>query len=323
MIANLEAPLDIVIVNYNAGCQLFDCVRSILASPLDIQFVSSIVIVDNGSIDGSTEGLESLDERVRLIRTNHNIGFAAASNVGATVGKRPFLLFLNPDTRIFPGALSTPIRFMLSPEQKRVGICGIQLVDERDVVQRCCGRTPHTRNFVFQALGLSLVAPTLFPSVELENFDHASDRVVDHVIGAFYLVRRDLFHRLNGFDERFFVYLEDLDFSIRAREAGWRTQYLARVRAFHKGGGTSEKVKPQRLFYSLRSRIILSFKHFKIGGALLVLAATVFVEPFLRVARALGRLSLTEVRDTIVAYGMLLSVLPSILRTGVRSRSGY
>ena len=72
-------------------------------------------------------------------------------------------------------------------------------------------------------------------------------------MGAFFLVRRQVFDEVGGFDERFFVYLEDLDFSLRAREAGWRTHYLASARAYHKGGGTSEQVKAERAWVAIDS----------------------------------------------------------------------
>jgi len=137
------------------------------------------------------------------------------------------------------------------------------------------------------------------------EWDHTNTREVNHVTGAFLLVRKKLFEILGGFDERFFVYLEDLDFSLRAYKAGWKTIYLADAHAFHKGGGTSEQVKPKRLFYSLRSRIRYGYKHFNFFSATLLLLGTLFIEPLSRLSLAVSRMSTTEVKNVFKGFAML------------------
>jgi len=144
----------------------------------------------------------------------------------------------------------------------------------------------------------------------MAEWDHGQTRYVDHVIGAFYLVRRETFNALGGFDERFFVYLEDLDFSLRARQAGWFSVYLVDARAFHAGGGTSRQVKASRLFYSLRSRLLYAFKHFNALAATAVLIATLVMEPLSRSALALARRSRPALNETWAAYGMLWRWVP-------------
>lgn len=264
--------------------------------------------------------LEELSGKIRTVRNSSNRGFAAACNIGAALGDGPLILFLNPDTRIYPGAFSVPAGFMAARDGEQVGVCGIQLVDGHGRAQRRCGRVPSARTFLFQALGLSLLAPRLFPGVELAEFDHCSDRDVAHVMGAFYLVRRSLFEALGGFDERFFLYLEDLDFSKRSGEGGWRTRFLAGARAFHLGGGSSQNVKAARLFYAQRSRIVFSFKHFSAAKAVAVLLATSLVELPLRLVRSLARGAPGEGKDALIAYARLYQQLPAILRTGLSCR---
>jgi GT2 family glycosyltransferase len=151
----------------------------------------------------------------------------------------------------------------------------------------------------------------------MAEWDHKQTRPVDHVIGAFFLVRRELFEALEGFDERFFVYLEDLDFSYRAYQSGWRSVYLGDVQAFHAGGGTSNQIKARRLFYSLRSRLLYSFKHFSWIGASAVLIATLLVEPLSRSVLALLRRSWPGLKETWAAYGMLWQWLPRWATQGV------
>ena len=133
---------------------------------------------------------------------------------------------------------------------------------------------------------------------QVTEWRHTSTRQVDHVIGAFYLVRRSLFDSLNGFDERFFVYLEDLDLSLRVHRAGWRCVYYTGAQAFHAGGGTSRQVKAARLFYALRSRLLYGFKHFSPPQAWIVLGVTLLLEPVPRLLLSLWRGSLAGARDT-------------------------
>jgi hypothetical protein len=162
-------------------------------------------------------------------------------------------------------------------------------------------------------LGLDRIAR--MPSHLMEEWDHTTTRDVDHVMGAFYLVRRRLFEQLHGFDERFFVYLEDLDLSIRVRDAGYRIVFLAEARTFHKGGGSSERVKATRLFYSLHSRIQYGFKHFGRLPAAALLAGTLVLEPPIRVAVALATGAPADAFHTLRATAQLWRGLPALART--------
>jgi GT2 family glycosyltransferase len=145
------------------------------------------------------------------------------------------------------------------------------------------------------------------------DWDHKETRVVDHVIGAFFLIRRGVFWSVGGFDERFFLYLEDLDLSLRLRQAGYSAVFLAEARAFHEGGGTSSTVKATRLYYSLHSRLQYAFKHFTALGALIVLLSTLLVEPCTRIVLALARASWADAVNTIRGYLMLARELPRTL----------
>jgi len=135
-------------------------------------------------------------------------------------------------------------------------------------------------------------------------------------MGAFFLVRRCLFDELQGFDERFFVYFEEVDFSCRAKQLGWSSVYFADAQAFHAGCGTSNQVKANRLFYLQRSRILYAFKHLSLFGASLVFLATLLVEPLSRSVFAIVRTSLTSLKETWSAYGMLIHWFPNLILKG-------
>jgi len=306
----MSSVVDIVIVNWNSGHYLAECIESVRAFGGDA--LGHVVIVDNGSTDGSLSSDESWPT-LKVIRTGENLGFAKACNLGASNGDSPYVLFLNPDARLLESTLDKALAFMESESATHIGICGVRLIDEKGETQRHCAHFPIWLTYVGRVLGLEGVIPGVFPSLLMREFDHLTNRAVDHVIGAFFLVRRSLFTALSGFDERFFVYLEDLDFSLRAKQAGWSTWYLAEAVAFHKGHGTSENVKSARLFYSIRSRMLYAMKHFSPTAAAAVILLALFVEPISRLVRAALRGSGQEAWDTICGYAMIWKGVPALL----------
>lgn len=307
----MAARVDIVIVNWNSGHYLAECLESIRT--FGGSALCKIVIVDNGSTDDSLN-IDTHDQPLEIMRVGANLGFAKACNVAALKCNSPYILFLNPDARLMENALDRALAFMESGAAAHTGICGVRLIDGNGETQRHCARFPVWRTFVGRAMGLEGKFPKLFPSNFMWEFDHLTSRTVDDVIGAFFLVRRNVFLQLAGFDERFFVYFEEVDFSLRARQAGWSTWYLADAVAFHKGGGSSERVKATRLFYSLRSRILYAIKHFSRSEALAVIGFTLCVEPIARLLRALLRASGQEARDTLRGYVRVWKGMPALLR---------
>jgi N-acetylglucosaminyl-diphospho-decaprenol L-rhamnosyltransferase len=302
----LETSLDIVIVNWNAGAQLQRCLDSIRSAECEGFELLRVVIVDNASSDGSASRLEARELPLVMIRNGTNRGFAAACNQGARNSRASYLLFLNPDCTLLSDSLSAPLDYMEQPEHMRTGIAGIQLLNVDGTVSRSCVRFPTPVHMMSAALGLARLSPQRFPHYPMTTWDHLETRPVDHVIGAFTLIRRAVFEQLGGYDERFFVYLEDLDLSQRMSKLGFTSVYLTSTRAVHQGGGCSDQAKAQRLFYSLRSRILYCHKHFGWVPATGVPLATLMIEPFLRVVYAVSREGIPEIRDTIKAYAMLL-----------------
>jgi GT2 family glycosyltransferase len=297
--------LDVVLVNWNTGAQLRECLASIAAARHDGFTLARVVVVDNGSGDGSLAGLGEPGLRPTVIQNAVNRGFGAASNQGAAGSTSTYLLFLNPDMRLCPDSLTVPVAFLEDPVNARVGVCGIQLSDADGRTHRSCTRHPRPRHFVVKMTGLDRLAPALVRSHVMEEWDHGSDRPVDHVMGAFLLIRRKLFEELHGFDERFFVYLEDLDLTLRAKQAGWQTMYLARARAYHRSGGASEQAKVARLYYSLHSRMAYGHKHYSLPVALALDAGTLFVEPVVRGIAAILRGRLRELSETARGFARL------------------
>jgi GT2 family glycosyltransferase len=309
----MTAVLDIIIINWNSGTQLRRCLESMVAAGRGVE-IRRVTVVDNASSDHSADGLDKLPLPLHVIRNETNRGFAAACNQAALGSPANYLLFLNPDTVLRKDSLIIPTEFLERPANRKVGIVGVQLRDEHEVVARSCARFLTPGMIIRGVFGIDRALASRFPDHFMTDWDYGETREVDHVTGAFFLVRREVFQSLEGFDERFFIYLEDLDFSLRARRAGWHTCYLATASAYHRGGGTSEQIKARRIYYSLRSRVLYAYKHFSWSAATGVTLATVALEFGTRLVRALARRSFTEVRDTVGAYVLLWRALPTLTR---------
>lgn len=226
-----------IIVNYNAGPLLRACVDSLLACPLAIE----IVVVDNASHDGSVGGLPE-SPHIRVIRNPANVGFAAACNIGIGASSAPFLLFLNPDCVVQPGAVSILLAALQSAE--RVGMVGGLLVNADGTEQGGGRRAVPTpwRSFV-RAFGLHRFAhrwPKLFYDFHLHKQalpERPSE--VEAISGACMLVKRAAVEDVGLWDEGYFLHCEDLDWCMRFRQKGWQILFVPDARIVHALGACS------------------------------------------------------------------------------------
>jgi len=309
--------LDVVVVNWNAGKYLPACIQSLQkAADHAPALLRKVFVVDNGSTDGSLAAALPTQNSPVVIQNTDNIGFAAACNQGARASDAPYILFLYPDATASPATLLDAVAYMSAVENQGVGICGVRLIDEHGHTARSCSRFPSPSRILSDALGLSRLFPRHFQSQHMHEWPHLESASVDQVIGAFFLIRRSLFEQLHGFDERFFVYFEEVDLSYRVHQLGYSSMFLADLEAFHKGGGSSDNVKARRLFYSLRSRLLYSMKHFSAPQALLVAVVTLAVEPFVRLAHALACRSISGVIETVKGCAYTWAWLPRFLLSG-------
>ncbi len=299
--------LDIVIVNWNSGPLLRRCVASIFAGDLGSVALDRVVVVDNASTDGSAATLEGPSPPLTVIHNPLNRGFAAACNTGAAESTADFLLFLNPDVELERDSLAGAAAFM--ERNPDVAVSTIRLCDPAGPTQRCCARLPTPGRMIAQSIGLDRLLPRLCKPHFLVDWDHADTRDVPQVMGAFLLVRRHVFERLGGFDERFFLYYEDVDFCCRVAQAGGRLVHNASVSARHLGGGTTRSIKARRQFLAARSRIQYAAKHFGRPGAAAAILAGMALEPAARLIRGTLHGSAEEMRDALKGAAMLWSAL--------------
>jgi GT2 family glycosyltransferase len=314
----MKPSLDIVIVNWNSGGALGECLASVAAADCGSIVLRRVVVVDNASNDKSVECSTGFELPVTVVRNSDNLGFARACNQGARLGDADYVLFLNPDVYLSASSLVAPGVFL--EQNRNIGICGIRLTDGTGVSSTSCARLPGARNLLYQIVGLDRIWPRLFPPCFLSAAELRVSRPVEQVSGACFFVRRQVYDLLNGFDERYFMYYEEVDFSLRARSIGYISYYLSTVSAVHRGGGCSERVKGRRLFYLLESRLAFAMKQFSRPAFLCVLGATLFLEPWIRVIWACFRGALDEIRNTLAAYIALYASLvrgqPAAIRPG-------
>ena len=233
------SPPGAVVVNFNAGAHLVACVRSLRAEGLD-----RIVVVDNASRDGSVEAALAVDPGIDVVQTGRNLGFGSAVNRGVPRLEGDVLV-VNPDVVVEPGAVKA-LEAVLEQEPD-VGIVGPRIEDPDGTLY------PSARTFpaLGDALGhafVGLVAPRnrFTRRYRMLDWDHAVAARVDWVSGACMLVRRECFDELGGFDEAFFMYLEDVDLCWRAHRAGWAVAYEPAGRIMHVQGVSTDQA-PHRM----------------------------------------------------------------------------
>jgi GT2 family glycosyltransferase len=212
--------LSIILVNYNGIAYLPGCLDSIkkFSPPL-----SEVILVDNGSQDGSAEVIRRDYPWVRLLRSERNLGFSRGNNLGAAQASGRFLLLLNTDTLLLEPV--APAMQWLD-ENQGFGILSIGMIDGEGVLRACTGHFPSpTRLALFRRM---LIAPDRYKG------DEACE--VDWVQGSFLLIRKNLWQELNGLDDRYFMYVEDVDLCKRALERGEKCAFLPQMQYKHFGG---------------------------------------------------------------------------------------
>ncbi len=292
--------VDIVIVNWNTGHYLRNCIQSLVVAQRNGWRLGHVIVVDNASSDGSTQDLPRLAAPLTVVVNRSNVGFAAACNQGAALGSGDYVLFLNPDTQVFPSALSAAVAFLENCAGSRIGICGAQVVNASGNPASSFARFPTLRGITGRMTGLDQVAPRLFPRHQFD--DQKTSGPVDQVIGAFFFVRRPLFQKLFGFDEGYFLYYEEVDFSLRARQLGWISYHLREAVVFHAENISSEQVVAARLFHSLRSRTEFAYRHWSWAARITLIVLNVMVEFPARCIRAAASRDWEQFRDARAAY---------------------
>ena len=295
-----EKLLTIIIVNWNSRYHLKNCVNSILKHPT--KTLDQVIIIDNNSNDNSIDFLKYLrHEKFFLIKNKINLGFSKACNQGALLAKNysEYLLFLNPDTIISKNILDKSVYFMEENKQSDIGIFGVALTNNNKVT-KTCRRFPTLKTLFADISGISKINKK--SGWEMLEWDHKSSQRVDQLIGAYYLIRKNLFENLNGFDERFFVYSEEVDLSYRAKKNGYSSYFCHELKCIHYGGGCTERIKSKSLYLSIFGRILYFRKHLNFFKFLIALFLIAIIEPISRLLFLLLNFKFAQIINLINAY---------------------
>lgn len=258
----VQIDISVIIVNWNSGQYLEQCTASLSCLPDPVN--RETIVVDNASDDGSADFLApAADERCILLGNPDNRGFAAACNAGAEKAKGRFLLFLNPDARLETGALTACLdAFAREPD---CGVLGGKVLNNDGSFQKPCRRRfPTPKRSLARFLAFHKLNRRLPESLEYEISDQDIDQtmLVDAVSGSCLAIRTELFRELEGFDDSFFLYGEDLDLCYRVRQAGWQVRYEPSLVAVHHRGRSRVQVPLRSVHQAHRSMNRFFTKHY-------------------------------------------------------------
>jgi GT2 family glycosyltransferase len=275
--------LSICIVTLNACDYLRNCLRSIyeqsayLVSADSVSAIPSpssdlplrstdtlsfeLTIVDNGSTDGTVEMLQQEFSAIQLIQNDKNDGFAKPINQALRVSSGNYLLVLNPDTIILPGALNVLVSYLKSHAD--VGICGPKVLNRDGSLQKACRRgvsRPWAAFSYFSGLSSLFPKSKRFGGYLLNYIDENATHEVDGVSGSCMLIRRKVIEQIGYFDEIFFAYQEDADYSFQVKKAGWKIVYFPQAQIIHYGGQGGSRVQPYRSIYEWHRSYYLYYR---------------------------------------------------------------
>ena len=233
--------LSIVVVSWNVQELLSRCLRSVLDGSKSSAPDAEVIVVDNGSTDGSAHMVRTEFPHICLIANADNRGFPAANNQGIAIAKGRYVLLLNPDTEVVADALAVMVSY--ADAHPDVGVVGPRLLNPDGSVQPSRRRFPTLTTAFFESTWLERYAPRRL----LERYyvlDQPDDATlsVDWVDGSALMARREAVEQVGLMDEGFFMYSEELDWCRRFRGAGWRVVYLPTARVIHHKGKSSEQV---------------------------------------------------------------------------------
>jgi len=230
--------LSVIIVTHNHAAYLSRCLDSLV--PEVERLGGEIIIVDNRSDDASTAVARRYSQ-VRLYVNQERRGFAANANYGMALAQSRYLLLLNPDTEVLPGALGKLLCFM--DEHPKVGLCGAQLLFPDGRVQPSPRRFPTLGTVIARRTPLRafLRNSRLNQRHLMLDMDHSQSQEVDWLLGACLLVRREALKEVGPLDEGFLLYVEDIDWARRMHHAGWKVYYVPMAQIIHHHLAVSDK----------------------------------------------------------------------------------
>jgi GT2 family glycosyltransferase len=243
--------LSIIIVNYNVKEFLQNLIHSIEKASSNL--TKEIIIVDNASDDGSVDFIKEKFPQVKLIANQTNLGFGKANNIGLKEAAGKYILLINPDTLVAEDTIEKMIKFFES--NSSAGLAGCKILNPDGTLQLACRRSfPGPWTSFTKVTGLSNLFPNskIFARYNLTYLDENQTYEVDAISGSFMMMRREVYEKVGGFDEQFFMYGEDLDLCYRIQKALYKVFYVHSTQIIHYKGESTKRssIDETKVFYS-------------------------------------------------------------------------
>jgi len=256
--------ISIIIVTYHNENTIIKCITSILNNTLN-KF--EIIIVDNSENNLTLNKIKSLDSNlIKIIKPKNNLGFAKGCNLGAKIAIGKYYMFVNPDTIFLNNICGILKKFC--EENKKCGGVGPQLWNPTNkTTEKTCRNLPNFYTLFLQSTALERFSNYYI----LRKFSHDEIKTVGQIIGACFFVRKGIFEKLNGFDERFFIYFEEVDFCKRLIDLGHKVYFNPFAKILHYRGSSCENIKViEKMTIQFRiSRTLYFEKHFGFWGKII------------------------------------------------------
>jgi GT2 family glycosyltransferase len=264
--------ISIVLVSYNTRKMTLESLAAAYAELGNI--TAEVFVVDNASTDGSVAAIRDRFPLVKIIENSTNLGFGAANNLAMQSAAGKYILLLNTDAFLKPGALRALIDYLDASPQ--VAVVGPRLLNADGTLQVSCYPFPTPFRAWTENLWISKLAASGSALGDYRKWAHDQERQVDWVVGACMLVRREAYEQVGGFDERFFMYAEEADWQRRMRDAGWQIAFTPAAQVTHLGGASGAAEKPRINRHFFESLDYYELKHHGLPGLLAVrLAMTI------------------------------------------------
>ena len=253
--------LSIIIVNYNVKEFLQTLLHSIERASSNI--TNEVIVVDNASDDGSVELIKNKFQSVNLIENKSNVGFGRANNQALKIARGTFILLINPDAVVSEDTFDKMISFF--KENPDAGLAGCKILNADGSLQLACRRSfPGPWTSFTKVTGLSNLFPNskLFARYNLTYLDENNTYEVDAISGSFMMMRKEVYKKIGGFDERFFMYGEDLDICYRVQQTGYKVYYVHSTQIIHYKGESTKRsdLDETKVFYNAMHLFVK--KHF-------------------------------------------------------------
>lgn len=269
--------LAIVILNWNGKHYLEEFLNSLIERSA-VPGVS-IIVADNASTDGSVSWLKENYPQIRLIELDKNYGFTGGYNRALSEIESQYYLLLNSDVEVTEGWLEPLIDSM--DRMPNAGICMPKIKSAHN--KESFEYAGASGGFI-DVLGYPFCRGRILSNIEVDSAQYNNDREIFWASGAAFMIRSSLFHQLGGFDNNFFVHMEEIDLCWRAKLLGWQVWIFPKSQIYHVGGGTLPNNSPNKLFYNYRNNLLMLYKNLpssKLWGVLLFRSLMDYASSFL------------------------------------------